>query len=124
MINHRCLSNLDEFLQLKTAQILTVLLRYVILSQTIMPALNIMHMHASAETAPLQNDRLKPFLTAIAAMVTAQAAHKREIAVQCLEALLTRQEVRQAVWAHKDIITGCAYLSMHISVILTYKQSL
>ncbi|EIM82503.1 ATPase V1 complex subunit H [Stereum hirsutum FP-91666 SS1] len=79
-------SNTDDFVQLKASQILTVLL--------------------SSEQAPLQSQQLQPFLTTLASFVQGQVPNKRDVAVQCLEAILPRAEVRKAVWAIPGIISG------------------
>ncbi|KAI5900134.1 ATPase, V1 complex, subunit H [Schizophyllum commune H4-8] len=82
----RTIDTQDEFVQLKAAQILTVLL--------------------CAEPAPLPTNLLQPFLNTLATQVTAGSVNRRDVAVQCLEALLARPEVRQAVWSIPKIITG------------------
>ncbi|KAF9264948.1 ATPase, V1 complex, subunit H [Marasmius fiardii PR-910] len=82
----RTLDMQDEFLQLKAAQILTVLL--------------------CSELRPLQPRLLQPFLNILATMVQSSSAHKHDVGVQCLEALLARPECRQAVWAIPGIIKG------------------
>ncbi|KAF9452825.1 ATPase, V1 complex, subunit H [Macrolepiota fuliginosa MF-IS2] len=76
----------DEFVQLKAAQILTVLL-------------------SVGESGALQQ-YLQPFLQTLAQFVTNPAPHKRDIGVQCLECLLARYQVRQAVWANSAIVPG------------------
>lgn len=60
----------------------------------------------SSESTDLQSGQLLPFLTVIATLVQSSAPHKREIAIQCLDALLPRAEVRQAVWANVGIVSG------------------
>ncbi|KAH8102904.1 ATPase V1 complex subunit H [Cristinia sonorae] len=82
----RILESQDDFVQLKSIQILTILL--------------------SAETAPLQGQRLQPFLNTLISLVNNPTAHKRDIAVQSLEAILPRSECRKAVWANPPIING------------------
>ncbi|KAL1683509.1 armadillo-type protein [Schizophyllum commune] len=82
----RTIDTQDEFVQLKAAQILTVLL--------------------CAEPAPLPTNLLQPFLNTLATQITAGSVNRRDVAVQCLEALLARPEVRQAVWSIPKIITG------------------
>ncbi|KAF8431786.1 armadillo-type protein [Boletus edulis BED1] len=82
----RTLEAQDEFVQLKSAQILTILL--------------------SSESTPLQHQHLQPFLKVLASLVQGQASNKREVAVQCLEALLARPDCRRAVWAIPGIIAG------------------
>ncbi|KAI0058341.1 ATPase V1 complex subunit H [Artomyces pyxidatus] len=82
----RTLGTQDDFVQLKAAQILTVLL--------------------SSEAAPLQLVQLQPFLNTLSAFVQSTSPHKRDVAVQCLEAMLPRQEVRKAVWAIPGIVNG------------------
>ncbi|KII88913.1 hypothetical protein PLICRDRAFT_40550 [Plicaturopsis crispa FD-325 SS-3] len=76
----------DDFVQLKASQILTVLL--------------------SSETTPLQPQYLQPFLTLLASLVQGSSQDKRDVGVQCLEALLARPECRKAVWSIPSIISG------------------
>ncbi|KIM49008.1 hypothetical protein M413DRAFT_21307 [Hebeloma cylindrosporum] len=80
----RALSSQDEFVQLKSAQILTVLL--------------------SAESTP--SSHLQPFLNAISGFIQGQSSNKRDIAVQCLESLLSRPNCRQEVWRIPGVISG------------------
>ncbi|PPQ78181.1 hypothetical protein CVT25_015514 [Psilocybe cyanescens] len=82
----RALEAQDEFVQLKTAQILTVLL--------------------SAEPTPLQTQHLQPFLTILSSFIQGSSSNKRDTSVQCLETLLSRQDCRQEVWRIPNIITG------------------
>ncbi|KAI5124066.1 hypothetical protein M0805_003893 [Coniferiporia weirii] len=82
----RSLESQDEFLQLKSAQILTVLL--------------------SSEHSTIQPQYLQPFLEVLASLAQSPSSTKRDIAVQCLEGLLPRTEVRMSVWAHSKIIVG------------------
>lgn len=82
----RILETQDDFVQLKTSQILTVLL--------------------SAEQAPLQQWQLQPLLGYLSSCVQGTSPHKRDVAVQCIEAILPRQEVRRAVWAIPGIVGG------------------
>lgn len=76
----------DDVVQLKTAQILTVFL--------------------SSETAPIAPSVLQPFLNTLSSFLISSFPHKRDLAVQCLEALLPRREVRKAVWGIPQIIQG------------------
>ncbi|KAJ3563189.1 hypothetical protein NP233_g9103 [Leucocoprinus birnbaumii] len=82
----KCLDAQDEFSQLKASQILTVLL--------------------SVEETSILQQRLPPFLQSLAQFITSTTQHKRDVGVQCLESLLARPEVRQAVWANPAIIPG------------------
>ncbi|KAI0316789.1 ATPase V1 complex subunit H [Amylostereum chailletii] len=82
----RAFETQDEFVQLKAAQILTVLL--------------------SSESAKLQLHHLLPLLNSLSTFVQSQAPNKRDVGVQCLEALLPRPEVRRAVWAIPGIGSG------------------
>ncbi|KAF9001974.1 armadillo-type protein [Cyathus striatus] len=84
----RTLETQDEFVQLKAAQILTVLL--------------------SAETSPLNQLQLAPLLNTLTNLIQSTSLNKRDIAVQCLECLLARHEVRQAVWNSPGIVSGLA----------------
>ncbi|KAF8556917.1 ATPase, V1 complex, subunit H [Imleria badia] len=89
----RTLEAQDEFVQLKSAQILTILL--------------------SSESTPLQHQHLQPFLRVLAALVQGQSSNKRDVAVQCLEALLARPDCRRAVWAIPGIIAGLVDILRH-----------
>ncbi|KAF8589958.1 ATPase, V1 complex, subunit H [Ramaria rubella] len=85
----RALDTNDEFTQLKAAQILTVLL--------------------SSEPSTIPPEILAPFLNTLATII--QSPHgnnvnKRDVAVQCLESLLTRPEIRSAVWDKPGVISG------------------
>ncbi|KAF8226239.1 ATPase, V1 complex, subunit H [Tricholoma matsutake] len=82
----RTLDTQDEFVQLKAAQILTVIL--------------------SSKSTPLQSQQLNPFINTLASFVQSTSQNKRDAAVQCLEALLARRELRHAVWAVPGIIAG------------------
>ncbi|KAK7466870.1 H(+)-transporting V1 sector ATPase subunit H [Stygiomarasmius scandens] len=83
----------DEFMQLKSAQILTVFL--------------------CSERRPLQPHQLQVFLTTLSAMVQSTSPHKHDVGVQCLEALLARRECRQAVWAISGIPVGLVEILKH-----------
>ncbi|CAA7267991.1 unnamed protein product [Cyclocybe aegerita] len=78
----------DEFVQLKSAQIITVLL--------------------SAEPGPLRHQQLQPFLNTLSSFIQGpnSTANKRDIAVQCLESLLSRPDSRKTVWRFPAIISG------------------
>ena len=76
----------DDFVQLKAAQILTVLL--------------------SAEPNPVAPHYLQPFLSTLASFVQGVQTNKKDVGVQCLEALLPRAECRKAVWGIPGVIAG------------------
>jgi hypothetical protein len=82
---HSALDVQDEVVQLKAAQILAVFLSS---EATIAP--NILH----------------PFLNTLSSFLAPSLPHKRDLAVQCLEALLPRHEVRKVVWGIPQIIQG------------------
>lgn len=85
----RALDTNDEFTQLKAAQILTVLL--------------------SSESSTLPLEILTPFLNTLTSIIQTSNnpnVNKRDVAVQCLESLLTRTEVRSAVWEKPKILSG------------------
>ncbi|TFK42799.1 armadillo-type protein [Crucibulum laeve] len=82
----RTLETQDDFVQLKAAQILTILL--------------------SVESQSLPSQYLTPFLSTLSSFVQGSSANKRDVAVQCLESLLSRPDVRQAVWRIPGIISG------------------
>ncbi|KAJ7197245.1 ATPase V1 complex subunit H [Mycena pura] len=82
----------DDFVQLKAAQILTVLL--------------------CSEPVPLQSPQLYPFLSTLASLVQS-SPNKCDIAVQCLEALLARPECRKAIWEIPGIIGGLVEILKH-----------
>lgn len=82
----------DDFTQLKASQILTVLL--------------------SSEPSPLPLEILTPFLNTLTSIILASnstTVNRRDVAVQCLESLLTRPEVRSAVWEKPKILSGSVH---------------
>ncbi|KAF7359406.1 V-type proton ATPase subunit H [Mycena sanguinolenta] len=89
----RTLETQDDFVQLKAAQILTVLL--------------------CSESTLLQSPQLQPFLVFLASLVQGNSPNKCDIAVQCLEALLARPECRQAIWEIPGIIAGFVEILKH-----------
>ncbi|KAH9951506.1 ATPase V1 complex subunit H [Amylocystis lapponica] len=89
----RLLETQDDFVQLKAIQILTVLL--------------------SSESAPLHVQQLQPFINALAAFVASSSLHKRDVAVQCLEAVLPRPECRKAMWTNLLLISGLVDILRH-----------
>ncbi|KAI0362734.1 ATPase V1 complex subunit H [Trametes cingulata] len=89
----RILDSQDDFVQVKATQILTVLL--------------------SAEKSPIQPQQLNPFLNTLAMFLSVPSPHKRDIAVQCLEAILSRPECRQAVWANSSLVGGLVDILRH-----------
>ncbi|KAG9049243.1 H(+)-transporting V1 sector ATPase subunit H [Tulasnella sp. UAMH 9824] len=76
----------DEFVQLKAVQILTTLL--------------------SSESGPLPNQHVQPFLNTLASLIHGASPHARDVAVQSLEALLTRTECRTAAWTMPNVVDG------------------
>ncbi|KAF7295144.1 V-type proton ATPase subunit H [Mycena indigotica] len=90
---HRTLETQDDFVQLKAAQILTVLL--------------------CSESTLLQPTLVRPFLATLSNFVQGSAHNKCDIAVQCLEALLARPECRQAIWEIPGIIAGLVEILKH-----------
>ncbi|KAK2467087.1 hypothetical protein APHAL10511_001345 [Amanita phalloides] len=82
----RALDAQDEFVQLKAAQILTVLL--------------------STERKSIAEGKLPVFLNTLSVLMQDGTPAKRDVSVQCLEALLARPECRQMVWAIPGIIKG------------------
>ncbi|KAJ7470380.1 ATPase V1 complex subunit H [Mycena latifolia] len=89
----RTLETQDDFVQLKAAQILTVLL--------------------CSESTLLQSPQLTPFLATLASLVQGSSPNKCDIAVQCLEALLARPECRKAIWEIPGIIAGLVDILKH-----------
>lgn len=49
---------------------------------------------------------MQPFINTLAEFVQGPLPNKRDVAVQCLEALLARPECRRAVWAIPGVIAG------------------
>ncbi|KDR81383.1 hypothetical protein GALMADRAFT_59324 [Galerina marginata CBS 339.88] len=92
----RALDAQDEFVQLKAAQILTVLL-------------------SSAEPTSLRvrSQQLQIFLNALSSFIQGSSSNKRDIAVQCLESLLSRPDCRQEVWRIPKVIAGFADILKH-----------
>jgi V-type H+-transporting ATPase subunit H len=100
----RALETQDDFVQLKAAQILTVFL--------------------SSEPKVIPPQYLQPFLQTLAGFVQGNVPHKRDVAVQCLEALLPKAECRRAVWGIGGIIAGCARdAALHPAPLLNDKPS-
>jgi len=62
-----------------------------------------------AEPGSLPSRQIKPFLTVLSSFIQGQSSNKRDIAVQCLESLLSRRDCRQEVWRIPGIITGCVF---------------
>lgn len=60
----------------------------------------------SAETVPIQQQYFFPFLNTLSSFISHPVPHRRDIAVQCLEAILPRPECRLAVWGSSSIIVG------------------
>ncbi|EPQ58239.1 ATPase, V1 complex, subunit H [Gloeophyllum trabeum ATCC 11539] len=82
----RILNTPDDFVQLKTAQILAVLL--------------------SAEAKPLPSHILHSFITTLVSLIQSGSNNHKDVAVQCLEALLPRPEARIAVWNTPSCISS------------------
>jgi V-type H+-transporting ATPase subunit H len=110
--SRRTLEAQDEFVQLKAAQILTVLLRQVLVSSHLFfsPNISFTSITNSAEMTPIQHQQLQPFLETLAAFVQGTSPNKRDVGVQCLEALLARPDCRKAVWGITGIIAGSVTL--------------
>lgn len=82
----RSLESQDEFVQLKAAQILTVLL--------------------SSERKSIAEEKLPIFLNTLSTLMQDGRPARRDVSVQCLEALLARPECRELVWTMPGIIRG------------------
>jgi len=96
------LKSQDEFLQLKSAQILTILL--------------------SSKSITLQKEQSQPILDALSALLNATSSNRKDVAVQCFGVLLSRQECRSAVWANADFVPGLrSILSNNPSVQTCYR---
>lgn len=89
----RALEAQDEFVQLKAAQVLTILL--------------------SSSSVPLPPHHLQSLLKALAGFIQGPVSNKREIGVLCIEAILARSDARQAVWGLPGIIAGFIYILKH-----------
>ena len=87
-----------------TSRILTVLLRFV--SHSPFLGTKTVPIASSAEKAALKQLQLQPLLNYLSVCVQGTSQNKRDVAVQCLEAILPRHEVRQAVWAIPGILGG------------------
>ena len=99
----RALEVQDEFVQLKAAQILTVLLR------SFSYLTNLLHFFYSIiSEAPtlLPPYRIQAFLSVLSASIQGSSTNKRDVAVQCLESLLSQPDYRQEVWKLPEIISG------------------
>ncbi|KIP10325.1 hypothetical protein PHLGIDRAFT_125667 [Phlebiopsis gigantea 11061_1 CR5-6] len=89
----KMLDSQDDFVQLKAVQILTVLL--------------------SSEPNTIPTQYLQPFINGLADFIAHPLSHKRDVAVQCLEAVLPRTECRKAVWANPKIVSGLVDILRH-----------
>ncbi|KIY43693.1 ATPase, V1 complex, subunit H [Fistulina hepatica ATCC 64428] len=89
----RTLDTQDEFVQLKAAQILTVLL--------------------CSESKTLSFAQMQPFLQTLGSLIFSGSPNKRDVGVQCLEDLLARPECRQAVWSNPKIVSGLIDILKH-----------
>ena len=98
----RTLEVQDEFVQLKTAQILTVLLRSFSNPTHLTPSYSLI----SAASTPLPPHHIQAFLNVLSASIQGSSTNKRDVAVQCLESLLSRPDYRQEVWRLPGIISG------------------
>ncbi|KDQ60593.1 hypothetical protein JAAARDRAFT_31557 [Jaapia argillacea MUCL 33604] len=89
----RTLDTQDDFVQLKATQILTLML--------------------SSDRATFHLHVLQPLLVTLSSQVQSTTIYKRDVAVQCLEALLPRSECRRAVWGTPGIISGLVDILKH-----------
>lgn len=60
----------------------------------------------SAESSKTPNTKIQPFLALIANLVQGSSVNGRDVAVQCLESLLPKQELRIVVWQIPGVIAG------------------
>ncbi|KAF8064414.1 armadillo-type protein [Lyophyllum atratum] len=82
----RALDTQDEFVQLKATLILTIL--------------------TSSNLTPVSSQQFESFLKNLATLVQGTSQNGRDVAVQCLEVLLTPRDWRQAVWAVPSIVAA------------------
>ncbi|KAJ3505271.1 hypothetical protein NMY22_g17642 [Coprinellus aureogranulatus] len=80
----KALDTTDEFVQLKAAQILTILLS------------------AASTNLPLRQSH--SFVNTLSAFIQSGSTNRLNVSVQCLESLLSRPEFRQAVWEIPPLI--------------------
>ncbi|GJJ12509.1 hypothetical protein Clacol_006752 [Clathrus columnatus] len=76
----------DEFIQLKALQLIAAFL--------------------ASDPANISQEILTSVLNLIANLIQSSSPNKLDIAVQCLELLLTRSEVRLAAWKKTEILSG------------------
>ncbi|KLO12002.1 ATPase, V1 complex, subunit H [Schizopora paradoxa] len=89
----RALQTQDEFLQLKAAQLLTVLL--------------------SSEASTVPPHILQPFLEVVSSFIGSSSQNRRDVGVQCLESLLPRSECRKAIWSSTKSISSLRDILQH-----------
>ncbi|KAG8812638.1 H(+)-transporting V1 sector ATPase subunit H [Serendipita sp. 399] len=82
----KTLESADEWVQLKACQIVTTFM--------------------SAEHSELQPFQYSPLLHAISGLIQGSSANGRDVAVQSLEALLPRSEIRRTVWEKPELVKG------------------
>ncbi|KAH6918818.1 hypothetical protein BKA70DRAFT_30168 [Coprinopsis sp. MPI-PUGE-AT-0042] len=80
----KALDTTDEFVQLKAAQVLTVIL--------------------SASSTTLPTRQLQPFINTLSTFIQSQSTNRRDIGVQCLESLLSRPQLRQIAWETPGLV--------------------
>lgn len=68
----------------------------------------------------LPKQYIQPFTDVLANLVQSASSNRRDVAVQCLESLLTRTEVRKVVWSNPKIILG--YLFRLSLLFVLYQQ--
>ena len=61
---------------------------------------------SSAEPNTIPPQYLQPFISTLASFISNPMPHKRDVAVQCLEAILPRAEARKVVWTNDTIVAG------------------
>ena len=99
----RALEVQDEFVQLKAAQILTVFLRSFYPTLQLIFAFSYSIISVATLLPP---HRIQAFLSVLSASIQGSSTNKRDVAVQCLESLLSRPDYRQEVWKLPGILSG------------------
>ncbi|KAG8832478.1 H(+)-transporting V1 sector ATPase subunit H [Serendipita sp. 400] len=82
----KTLESADEWVQLKACQIVTTFM--------------------SAEQSELHPFQYSPLLHTISGLIHGTSPNGRDVAVQSLEALLPRSEIRQTVWGMSELLEG------------------
>lgn len=82
----KCLSLQDEFVLLESLRIMALLI--------------------STDPKPLPTESTTPLLNSLAKLTNSNPSPARDLAIQCLGAILSTRPIRHAVWKHESLLSG------------------